>query len=68
MPTSQSEKAAAFEALPGSREVTGRIPATSDAAPTAARPARTATRPASASSRAAGSSLPASAQDPLPER
>ena len=64
--------AAAFEALPGSRDVTGRIAATSDAAPTAARPERTATRtasrPASASSRAAGSSLPASAQDPLPER
>ena len=62
--------AAAFEALPGSRDVTGRIAATGDASPTAARPAQgaTRTRSASASSRAAGSSLPASAQDPLPER
>jgi RNA polymerase subunit RPABC4/transcription elongation factor Spt4 len=75
--------AANLEALPGSRDVTGRIAATGETAPATAPSAiRTTVRSASAasapsgttgSSRASGStrpagSLPASTQDPLPER
>jgi RNA polymerase subunit RPABC4/transcription elongation factor Spt4 len=67
-------------ALPASREMTGRIAASGEAAPSAAPAAiRTSVRPTSASSRGAGpgrssgsarstGSRPTSAQDPLPER
>jgi hypothetical protein len=66
--------AAAIEALPQSREVSGRIAAPGSTSPT------TATAPAAlpsavglpgsnrAQSRSAGASIPAPAQDPLPER
>ena len=65
--------AAAIEALPQARDVTGRIAApvaapTTATAPTALPAARTQPGTARGQARQGGAAIPAPAQDPLPER